>query len=478
MYKLNNDRVLYFRFKKLKNWEFFLSNDYWERIILSQDEFECFLEWKWLSKELEDVLVVKWFLKHSKLTDREIEVLFASKRAHRHQKLFVWPNLHIIVVTLVCNQNCIYCHASSRKSNDPSAFQMDKKTAKKVVDTIFQTSSWYVNIEFQWWEPLKNRDVVKYIIEYVKEKNLAYNLNIDMNLVTNLTLMDDEKLEFLIQNNIGMSTSFDGPEEVHNYNRPLAKSNSWEKVSYWIKKINQEYEKRWINRKINAISTITKKSLGYPEEIVDEYIKLWMDKIFVRPVNPYWFAKQIWSKIWFEMTEYLEFYNKILNYVSKKKAEWVKIDDTYYDICQHNVLEKQRAWYTEEMAPCCWAVLGQVAYNWDWWIYTCDEGRMLSAVNDESFKVGQIDQNKSAKEIYREYVGSSVTNYMLLSSMIDFIPWYSTNPYSCFIGLCPIYNYVKDGSLFSKYKNDPRFKIQDWIIEKLIEKHKNTNRLI
>ena len=31
--------------------------------------------------------------------------------------------------------------------------------------------------------------------------------------------------------------------------------------------------------------------------------------------------------------------------------------------------------------------IGQVAYNYDGAVYTCDEGRMLAAIGDESFKI-------------------------------------------------------------------------------------------
>jgi sulfatase maturation enzyme AslB (radical SAM superfamily) len=58
------------------------------------------------------------------------------------------PSLHIIVTTLRCNHKCQYCHAAvapmSAKNMD-----MTKKTAKKVVDTIFYTSNSSLTIEFQ-----------------------------------------------------------------------------------------------------------------------------------------------------------------------------------------------------------------------------------------------------------------------------------------------------------------------------------------
>ena len=38
-------------------------------------------------------------------------------------------------------------------------------------------------------------------------------------LVTNLSLMDEEKLEFILDNGIQVCTSLDGPEDLHDHNR-------------------------------------------------------------------------------------------------------------------------------------------------------------------------------------------------------------------------------------------------------------------
>ncbi|MBT3852760.1 4Fe-4S cluster-binding domain-containing protein [bacterium] len=68
--------------------------------------------------------------------------------AMKNDFLAYGPSLHIIVTTLRCNHKCQYCHAAvapmSAKNMD-----MTKKTAKKVVDTIFYTSNSSLTIEFQ-----------------------------------------------------------------------------------------------------------------------------------------------------------------------------------------------------------------------------------------------------------------------------------------------------------------------------------------
>jgi sulfatase maturation enzyme AslB (radical SAM superfamily) len=56
-------------------------------------------------------------------------------------------------------------------------------------------------------------------VEYAEIKSVHLSKQITFALVTNLTLMDDEKLDYLLEHNVHISTSLDGDEIVHNFNR-------------------------------------------------------------------------------------------------------------------------------------------------------------------------------------------------------------------------------------------------------------------
>ena len=78
-----------------------------------------------------------------------------------------------------------------------------------------------VTIEFQGGEPLVNFAVVKHIIEYALEKNRAYGKQLEFTMVSNLSLMDEEKLAYLVDNKVQICTSIDGPEPLHTKQRVL-----------------------------------------------------------------------------------------------------------------------------------------------------------------------------------------------------------------------------------------------------------------
>jgi len=121
---------------------------------------------------------------------------------------------------------------------------MTQETAQKVVDTIFFTSSPGLTIEFQGGESLVNYEVVQFIVEYATIKAQALRKDVKFALVSNLTLMDDEKLTWLLDHGVDICTSLDGDKETHNWQRTWKDGDSFEKVHHWIQRINEENEKR------------------------------------------------------------------------------------------------------------------------------------------------------------------------------------------------------------------------------------------
>ena len=201
--KINNENIGFFRFKKLGN-EYLLTNDV-TYINLKEEDFKNFLEGK-LNKESEvfKELAGKGFVKNRFPTSNIIK-RYCSRY---HFLLKRGVALHIIVVTKRCNHLCVYCQAG-RAELQKEKYDMTENTAKKTVDLIFQTPSNFITIEFQGGEPLMNWEVIKFIIKYAKEKNKIFKKKLNFSLVTNLSLMTDEKYNHLIDNDVYICTSLD-----------------------------------------------------------------------------------------------------------------------------------------------------------------------------------------------------------------------------------------------------------------------------
>lgn len=441
MYKLN-----YFNFKENEN-SYLITNDLGKYMFISKDDFADMVRKKKLNLDLSKNLIEKGFI------FEENEEVFATNQAMQLRKekeyLFVSTTLHIFVVSKNCNFSCIYCQAGNLNQNNN--YKMSKETAKKAVDVALQSPNNYLTFEFQGGEPLTNFDVIKYIVEY--SKSVCGNKKIEYNLVSNLTLLTDEMIEFFVRNNVSMCTSIDGNKDLQNINRPYINKDSYCETVKQIKKLQEK------NIKVNAIETTTKYSLKKYKEIVDEYINLGLESIFVRPLTKLGKADNNWKNVGYESEEFIYFYKEILDYIIQKNKQGFFLSEGHSNIFLRKILLNEPVNYMELRSPCGGAI-GQVAYYYDGNIYTCDEGRMLAEMGDDSFKLGNVYENT-----YKDLMQSDCTKTMCISSCIECLPYCNSCAYMPYCGTCPVINLAQDNNIFAQNPKEYRCKIYGGILD-------------
>ncbi|MBV7276160.1 His-Xaa-Ser system radical SAM maturase HxsB [Clostridium sp. PL3] len=455
-----NSNLNYFNFKKFKD-KYLLTNDLGNFIFLSEDEFpKVYMENYEEGDELYKKLAKEYFIVDG---NKDSFVDNASELLKRHKTcLFDGTQLHIFVLTTNCNQSCVYCQATASLGNNLNKM-MNKETAKRAVDIAMQSSSQSLSFEFQGGEPLLNFETIRYILEYSLEKNKKINKEIGFNLVSNLILMNDDMIEFFIDNNVNIATSIDGDEYVHDKNRPYGTTSSFKIVKEKIDKINKLYKERGKDLKVQAIQTTTRFSLNRWKEIIDTYVQLGMDTLFIRPLTPLGNSKDRWNEIGYTPEEFLDFYKKCCNYIKELNSKGEAIKEGHYTIFLSKILKTEYINYMELRSP-CGGTIGQMAYNYDGNIFTCDEGRMLAERGDDSFKLGNV-----YKDDFSLLVNSRTCNALCIASCLEALPGCCDCVYSPYCGVCPVYNYDKTGSLFDQMPGNYKCRIYKGMLDIIFE---------
>lgn len=369
-------------------------------------------------------------------------------------------SLHIFAVTNACNQNCVYCQAKDIKTDQRG--MMSRETGEKAIDMALSSPSQHLTFEFQGGEPLLNFDVVKHMIEYSKEKSKGKD--IQYTIVSNLSLLTDDVLAYLIENNVSICTSLDGPTLTHNKNRPLKSGEgSFEYVKRGIGHIKE------MGITPGAIQTTSKAGLPFPKETVDAYLELGLNTIFIRPLTPLGFAKAYWQDIGYTPEEYLLFYKQALDYIIK-----INEGGTHF-IEQHTAyfLKKILAGYSEnymELRSPCGASIGQLSYYYDGSVYTCDEGRMLSETGDYSFRLGNVCENT-----YEDLMNSPICKATCTASITESLPSCCECVYQPYCGVCPVVNYAQENNIFAQGPRNFRCQIYRGMLDILFEKLKQND---
>lgn len=442
-------KLNFFNFKKF-NENVLLTNDFADYAFISNEDFK-----KLMCKNIDLESEVGKYLLSKRMIYDESELSFINKNMNdlRNVKshLNSATSLHIFVVTTGCNLGCVYCQANNGVNT--SFLKMDKEMSEKAVDIALQSPNKYLSFEFQGGEPLLNFEIIKNIVLYTEEHKGLHEIS--YSVVTNLTLITDEILDFFAQYNFDISTSIDGPALLHNNNRPYKNGNaSFEDVTRAIKNIRDK------GVRVGAIQTTTKYALKFPKEIVRSYKELGFDGIFIRPLTPLGKAKKAWNVIGYTPEEFLAFYKEALQELIDINKDGHYLRENHAALLFNRIIGNIEN-YMELRSP-CGASIGQIAYYPDGNVFTCDEGRMLHEMGDSTFKLGNIFENT-----YNDLIMCDVTRAVCSTSMLETIPSCADCVYQPYCGTCPVVNYASNSDLIEKEPNSYRCKVYSGMLEML-----------
>ncbi len=172
-------------------------------------------------------------------------------------KRFLLPRTLEIYLTNRCNCNCRYC--SSRAIKGGEARSLSFEEAARAIELFASIPSKVPatirGIGLSGGEPFLEWELVKRVIRYSRKKYKRLNIS----MCTNGTLLDKDKVEFLLDNDIDLAVSLDGPKKVNDCNRKFLqdrKTSVYETVMDNLERLPPGYVDN-----IRAVSTFTSRTI-------------------------------------------------------------------------------------------------------------------------------------------------------------------------------------------------------------------------
>jgi len=426
-------RLLPFRFGHLDDQRYILTNDVGEYVLLSRNELVAFVE-----RRLDpDDDAYKALKSRHFLFDERSRValdLLALKYRTRAEGLASFTGLHIFVVTLRCDHSCHYCQVS-RQTEDRLHFDMAQAHADAALEFTFRSPSKHIKIEFQGGEPLLNFDLIRHIVERAKELNKAHGRDLRFVIASNLSRLSDEVLSFCKLNGVYLSTSLDGPEDLHDAQRPRRGGHSHRTTIDSISRARDALGPEFIS----ALMTTTPASLPRVEEIIDEYVRQDFHNIFLRNLSPYGFAARTSLLRRCTVDDWVEFYKRGLAHILKINAGGYPLREEFTSILLQKIFSPTGSNYVDLQSPAGIGI-GAVVYNYDGSVYASDEGRMLAEMGDQSFRLGHLDS-----DTYETMMTSESLLSILDESMPEGAPMCNDCPFLPYCGADPVFHRVTQG---------------------------------
>ena len=455
---INNEYYLLpFDFTEISGMEV-LVNELGDMIISPKGTVQRIVDRTLPKDDLYKSLVANFFISEQIIPP--LAEIYAERLREKKRFLESWTGLHIFVLTLRCNQNCVYCQASSQ-NEDSNGCTMSRETMEKSVELMFRSPSDSITMEFQGGEPSLVPDLIEFGIELAEDKNKTAQKEIHYVLCTNSIHLTDRLLDICKKYGIVISTSLDGPAFLHNANR--GKTDSYEKVIAGIEKGRLAVG----NDKVSALMTTSVEGLNYPIEIVDEYVKLGFHSMFLRALNPYGLATH--NDNWSEYTDrFIDFYKKAFEHILELNKQGTYFVEEFAAIVLRKMLTPYCTGFVDLQSPA--GVINSVLiYNYDGGVYCSDESRMLAEFNDYTFRLGNVDDKyedlvfgKKAKEIANVWANEALAGC-------------SDCALKQYCGADPVRNYSTQGDMYGNRATSLLCRknkaIIEYLISLIIERH-------
>lgn len=169
------------------------------------------------------------------------------------------PNLcsFIINVTEQCNLRCSYCcysgiYDNCRTHGTKSINRDDAPILLQFIDKYATKQP--INISFYGGEPMLHYELVQYIILQSEQQ---WGENVSFYIGTNGTLLDKERIDWLVNHRVMIAISIDGTKEFHDcYRKSLDGQGSFDKTYGALAYLKQNHFE-FLKEKVLLLSTVT-----------------------------------------------------------------------------------------------------------------------------------------------------------------------------------------------------------------------------
>ena len=321
-------------------------------------------------------------------------------------------------------------------------------------DTVFQSSSNSLTVEFQGGDPLLRFDLIQRAVNRIQLLNKHHDRRIRFVITSTLHQLTPSMCEYLRDNQIYLSTSLDGPAELHNKNRPLPSRDAHARTVAGI-----ELARSIMGAgAVAALMTTTRASLVHPEAIVDEYVRLGFGEIFIRPLSLYGFAKRNIKHLGYTLAEFTHFYERALKRVLEWNVAGTELREGTAALIFNKLLSPFDAGYVDLQSP-TGSGSAVLVYNYDGYVYPSDEARMLAESGDKSLRLGVIG------EPLGQLMKSAVMEELLINSISTQVPGCTKCAFNVFCGPDPVAAQAEFGSMKALSLTTEHCKRYKWMFD-------------
>lgn len=331
----------------------------------------------------------------------------------------------ILVPTLRCDLACSYCQVS-RAALNAKGFDWSEETLNQVLSYIGKSQSKHIQIEFQGGEPTLRTDLMISVMDFCRAKFDECRFII----CTNLSTLTPEFLEIVASEDVFVSSSMDGSEQMHRSQRTETDGLTQQFFD------NFETLAELIGGRLSALPTLDSKNLPRPSAFLDAFNSYNMRSIYLRPIVYHGFARKRHADSRNHQADWQKFYEDCVYEMIARNTitEGEHYEEYYLTLILKRLLRSGEDSHIDLRSP-NWLGFDHQLIDYDGQIYPSDEARMMARTGQADLSIGNvktgIDQAQRAAIQARAF------------NALD--PWCRQCPYQSACGSDPIDDLARHG---------------------------------
>ena len=195
------------------------------------------------------------------------------------------PPVYTIMISTVhaCNLRCSYCFSDAARKYKGKQRSIEFTTAKQSIDYLIgrykdKGKPFYINFTGD-GETMLNFEIIRQVVDYCEQIAAGpEGIKFRFGFVTNGTILPEDKMQYLIDHDVALTFSVDGPKEVHDSYRVLP--NGRGSYDTLIANMQRYHERANTPKKATAVLTADHTNFV---EIIKHYADLGLDRMSAKP---------------------------------------------------------------------------------------------------------------------------------------------------------------------------------------------------
>lgn len=243
-------------------------------------------------------------------------------------------SVHLVELLLTerCNLGCTYCLAGTSAKMP----RMSAETARRAVDLAFaMDAAETLAFEFAGGEPFLEFPLMRDLTEYINSHPRRNGRTVALNVQTNGTLLDQERVDWVQANNIQLGLSLDGDPESHDVSRPrLGGGESFSQLRRGLDLL------QGAGIGFGALVVLNRSNVGSAQRLADFLVENGIVGFKLNPVAYLGTARSTWAQVGVTQEEVVVYFQELIELIVR--GGYPLLEDNLRTMSQF-ILSKRRA---------------------------------------------------------------------------------------------------------------------------------------